>query len=106
MILRVVFRSIGVSNFGVQHLEILLASAKIKPVANQVIYYSRVSAKAHPLIPSLDLSKIELHPYVFLQQLPILEYCAKHKIVIEAYTALLFVSSTFLGGNIDLILTH
>ncbi|KAG2131124.1 NADP-dependent oxidoreductase domain-containing protein [Suillus cothurnatus] len=28
-------KSIGVSNFGVQDLEILLASAKIKPVANQ-----------------------------------------------------------------------
>lgn len=30
------FRSIGVSNFGVEDLKILLASAKIKPVANQV----------------------------------------------------------------------
>lgn len=29
-------RSIGVSNFGVKDLEILLASAKIKPAANQV----------------------------------------------------------------------
>lgn len=30
------FRSIGVSNFGVAELSILLASAKVKPAANQV----------------------------------------------------------------------
>ena len=29
-------RSIGVSNFEITHLEILLASAKIKPAVNQV----------------------------------------------------------------------
>jgi predicted oxidoreductase len=29
-------KSIGVSNFGVHELEILLASAKVKPVVNQV----------------------------------------------------------------------
>lgn len=33
---RSLHRSIGVSNFGVQDLEILLASAKIKPAVNQV----------------------------------------------------------------------
>jgi len=29
-------RSIGISNFGVQDMEILLASAKVKPAVNQV----------------------------------------------------------------------
>lgn len=33
---KLVYRSIGVSNFNVPQLETLLASAKIKPVANQV----------------------------------------------------------------------
>ena len=32
-------RSIGISNFGVNEIEILLASAKIKPAVNQVRYY-------------------------------------------------------------------
>jgi diketogulonate reductase-like aldo/keto reductase len=59
-------KSIGVSNFGVQDLEILLASAKIKPAANQIL----------------------LHPYVYQQQAPIVKYAAEHGIVIEAYSAL------------------
>ncbi|KAF8194419.1 NADP-dependent oxidoreductase domain-containing protein [Mycena galopus ATCC 62051] len=63
--------SIGVSNFEVKHLAILLASAKVKPVANQIL----------------------LHPYVYARRLPILEYAAKHKIVIEAYSALIPITS-------------
>lgn len=59
-------KSIGVSNFGVKDLEILLASAKIKPAANQIL----------------------LHPYVYMQQAPIVKYAAEHDIVIEAYSAL------------------
>jgi diketogulonate reductase-like aldo/keto reductase len=35
--------------------------------------------------------EILLHPYVYARQLPILEYAAKHKIVIEAYSALMYV---------------
>lgn len=37
------FRSIGVSNYGVDELKTLLASAKIKPVVNQVESYHLVS---------------------------------------------------------------
>ncbi|KAJ7659604.1 Aldo/keto reductase [Mycena polygramma] len=70
-------KSIGVSNFEVADLAILLASAKVKPVANQIL----------------------LHPYVVVQ-LPILEYAAKHKIVIEAYSALIPVT-TLPGGPVD-----
>ncbi|KAJ6517496.1 Aldo/keto reductase [Mycena vitilis] len=71
-------KSIGVSNFEVADLAILLASAKVKPVANQIL----------------------LHPYVYARQLPILEYAAKHKIVIEAYSALIPVTS-LPGGAVD-----
>jgi len=71
-------KSIGVSNFEVGDLAILLASAKVKPVANQIL----------------------LHPYVYARQLPILEYAAKHKIVIEAYSALIPITS-LPGGPVD-----
>lgn len=71
-------KSIGVSNFEVYHLEILLASAKIKPAANQIL----------------------LHPYVNARQAPLLEYCAAHNIVVEAYSVLIPVTSQP-GGPVD-----
>jgi diketogulonate reductase-like aldo/keto reductase len=40
----------------------------------------------------LTTTQIELHPYVFRDQLPTLAYCAKHKIVIEAYSTLMYAS--------------
>ncbi|KAF8142203.1 NADP-dependent oxidoreductase domain-containing protein [Mycena galopus ATCC 62051] len=70
-------RSIGVSNFDVNQLE-LLASARVKPVVNQIL----------------------LHPYVYTQQLPVLEYAAKHEIVIEAYSVLIPITS-LPGGPLD-----
>ncbi|KAI9463163.1 Aldo keto reductase [Boletus coccyginus] len=72
------FSSIGVSNFDKQHLEILLASAKIKPAVNQ----------------------IALHPYVYRRQLPTLEYAAKHDIVIEGYSPLIPITQQP-GGPLD-----
>lgn len=57
-------KSIGVSNYTINHLEELLADYKIKPAVNQV----------------------ELH--VFLQQPELLAYCAKQGIVVEAYSPL------------------
>ncbi|KAJ6450073.1 Aldo/keto reductase [Mycena sanguinolenta] len=71
-------KSIGVSNFEVQHLAILLASAKVKPAANQIL----------------------LHPYVYARQLPILAYAAKNNIVIEAYSALIPITA-LPGGPVD-----
>ncbi|KAJ7843364.1 Aldo/keto reductase [Mycena olivaceomarginata] len=71
-------KSIGVSNFEVTDLAILLASAKVKPVANQIL----------------------LHPYVYARQLPILEFAATNKIVIEAYSALIPITS-LPGGPVD-----
>ncbi|KAK7057826.1 Aldo-keto reductase [Favolaschia claudopus] len=71
-------RTIGVSNFDVEQLQILLASARIKPAVNQIL----------------------LHPYVYEQQRPILEFAANHQIVIEAYSVLLPVTSLS-GGPLD-----
>jgi len=71
-------KSIGVSNFRVEHLEILLASAKVKPAVNQIL----------------------LHPYVYQQQKPILEYAAKNGIIIEAYSALIPITKSP-GGPLD-----
>ncbi|EIM83762.1 Aldo/keto reductase [Stereum hirsutum FP-91666 SS1] len=71
-------KSIGISNFGVAELETLLASAKVKPAANQIL----------------------LHPYVYLQQAPILATAAVHGITIEAYSALIPLTSEP-GGPVD-----
>ncbi|KAI0338423.1 Aldo/keto reductase [Trametopsis cervina] len=71
-------KSIGVSNFGVAELETLLASAKVKPAANQILF----------------------HPYVYARQAPILELSAKHGIVTEAYSALIPITRQP-GGPLD-----
>ncbi|KAK0211862.1 Aldo/keto reductase [Armillaria fumosa] len=71
-------KSIGVSNFGVNELAVLLASANIKPAANQIL----------------------LHPYVYARQSPIVDYCQKADIVIEAYSPLIPVT-TLPGGPVD-----
>ncbi|KAF7421277.1 hypothetical protein PC9H_011799 [Pleurotus ostreatus] len=55
-------RAIGVSNFSVKNLDILLKSAKVIPAVNQV----------------------ELHPY--LAQPDLVEYCRNKGIVVTAYT--------------------
>nr|GAT56282.1 predicted protein [Mycena chlorophos] len=54
-------RSVGVSNYGVHHLEEIKAAGYETPSVNQ----------------------IELHP--FCQQKPIVEYCKKNGIVVQAY---------------------
>ncbi|THH00029.1 hypothetical protein EW026_g2415 [Hermanssonia centrifuga] len=59
-------KNIGVSNFTVPQLTILLASAKVKPAANQ----------------------IRFHPYVLAEQTPVLEFSSKNGIIIEAYSPL------------------
>jgi diketogulonate reductase-like aldo/keto reductase len=57
-------RSIGVSNYGVHHLEELAKAARIQPVCNQ----------------------IELHP--FLPRHGIVSYCDAHGIAVVAYSPL------------------
>ncbi|KAF8154562.1 NADP-dependent oxidoreductase domain-containing protein [Crassisporium funariophilum] len=71
-------KSIGISNFSVKDMEILVASAKIVPAVNQIL----------------------LHPYVYAQQVPIMDYAAANGIVIEAYSALAPVTSRP-GGQVD-----
>jgi len=72
-------KSIGVSNFGVSELKTLLASAKIKPAANQIL----------------------LHPYVYAQQAPILAFAASEGIAIEAYSSLIPLTHRP-GGPVDI----
>ena len=57
-------RAIGVSNYTIPHLEELLASSDVVPAVNQV----------------------ELSP--FLAQKPLIEFCRKHGIALEAYSPL------------------
>ncbi|KAI0317832.1 Aldo/keto reductase [Amylostereum chailletii] len=71
-------KSIGVSNFDAKDLAILIASAKVKPAANQII----------------------LHPYVYARQTPVIAYGAAHGIVTEAYSALIPITH-LPGGAVD-----
>jgi len=57
-------RSIGVSNYGIHHLEELLAVCKVKPACNQV----------------------EIHPW--LGRGDLVQFCRTHDILIEAYSPL------------------
>lgn len=59
-------KAIGVSNYSVAHLEELLGYAKVKPAVNQ----------------------IEFHPYVYRDQLPIVEFCKDQGIMVQAYSPL------------------
>ncbi|EJD41719.1 Aldo/keto reductase [Auricularia subglabra TFB-10046 SS5] len=68
-------RSIGVSNFKVEHLQQVLAVAKIKPA-------------------------ISLHPYNYHDNLPLLELCAREGIVVEAYGSLNPITRSP-GGPVD-----
>ena len=57
-------KSVGVSNFGIKHLEIL--------------------EKSLPNLPLPVVNQIECHP--FLQETEIIEYCQKKNILIESYS--------------------
>jgi len=59
-------KSIGVSNFTVEDLKIILETAKVVPSVNQ----------------------IEFHPYVWKAAEPIVKLCQEHGIVIESYGGL------------------
>lgn len=74
------------SNFEIQHLEILLNSAKVKPVVNQVSCHT--STPQSLAVCANATFQIYLNPYALVQQAALLEYCAKHDIVIEAYSPL------------------
>ncbi|KZV99197.1 Aldo/keto reductase [Exidia glandulosa HHB12029] len=66
-------KSIGVSNYGVHHLEEIKAEGLETPSVNQIE-------------ASAEFAPFRLHPWC--QQRPIVEYCNKNGIIIEAYTPL------------------
>jgi len=59
-------RSVGVSNFGVKHLEALAAHGRAPPVVNQ----------------------IEMHPLVYQERKDLLDYCKQRGILVQAYGSL------------------
>ena len=80
-------KSIGVSNFGVGHIEEMREWAKIwPPHVNQI--------EVRPLRPRVPVSwvgsalliLVQLHPWC--QQRTIVDYCHKHSIIVEAYSPL------------------
>jgi len=60
-------KSIGVSNFGIRHLEVLRVNNRPMPTINQ----------------------IEMHPLVYQQRKELIEYCHQHNIQIQAFGSLL-----------------
>ncbi|CAB9506429.1 keto reductase family 1 member C1 homolog [Seminavis robusta] len=60
-------KSIGVSNFGIPHLQAILDSGRPLPVVNQ----------------------IEMHPLVFRRRAPLIEWCQRHNVQIQAYGSLM-----------------
>jgi len=59
-------RSIGVSNWNIQHIEALRENNRPLPTVNQ----------------------IEIHPLLYNRRKPLLDYCKKHGILIQAYGSL------------------
>jgi diketogulonate reductase-like aldo/keto reductase len=73
-------KSIGVSNFKVNHLKQILDGATIKPAVNQ----------------------IEYHPYLYKATEPIVDFCQEHNIVIASFGGLTPIVRT--KGPLDTIL--
>ncbi|KAF9464107.1 Aldo/keto reductase [Collybia nuda] len=71
-------KSIGVSSFNLEQLQTIVRFSKIPPAVNQ----------------------IELHPYNYHKNKPLLEYSAKHGIVIEAFSSLASITK-YPGGPVD-----
>jgi len=74
-------RSIGVSNFTLEWLQRIVKTGKVVPAVNQ----------------------INLHPYNYASWRDVLEFSAKHGIVIEAYGSLAPIT-TYPGGPLDHVL--
>ena len=101
-------RSIGVSNFEVEHFKIIFSVARIIPAVNQV-RYALTLVIPYPFLPIFLLTtfqlllptssssisrslttypQIHLHPYNYAESKPVLDFCAQHKIIVEAYSSL------------------
>ncbi|KAF7793208.1 hypothetical protein EIP86_004317 [Pleurotus ostreatoroseus] len=74
-------RSIGVSNFQPEHLDVILDGAKVIPAVNQ----------------------IEYHPYLVKATAPLIDYLKKHNIRATAYGGLAPVTR-FKHGPVDIVL--
>ncbi|KAF8174251.1 Aldo/keto reductase [Pholiota molesta] len=74
-------KSIGVSNFEIDHLQKVVKIARVKPAVNQV----------------------RLHPYNIAKHAALLEYHKKHGIITEAYGSLAPITK-FPGGPVDEVL--
>lgn len=59
-------KAIGVSNYTVRHLEELMSKSSVLPAVNQV----------------------EFHPFIYKEQIELLEFCENHGITLEAYSPL------------------
>lgn len=77
-------KSIGVSNFEVKHLKEIMKFCQIKPAVNQ----------------------IELHPFVYKKQKPILEYCEKEGIAVEGYSPLAQAKNLNKNTILDIAAEH
>jgi len=90
-------KSIGVSNFRVDHLQVILQTARVVPAINQV----------RSLLPQLSTDsisyQIELHPYVWASSKPIVDFAKQNGIVIESYGGQAPVARVP-GGPVDPVL--
>lgn len=79
-------RSIGVSNFGVQHLEALKEHGRPMPTVNQ----------------------IEMHPMKYQERISLLDFCKQNGILVQAYGSLFFGKPEFLERSevTDIVKAH
>lgn len=72
-----VTRSIGVSNYNIAHIDALRMHGRPMPTVNQ----------------------IEMHPLVYQARKPLLEYCKKHGILVQAYGSMFWGQQDKLKDN-------
>merc|ERR1712039_808886 len=68
-------KSIGVSNFNVQHIKALADHGRELPVVNQ----------------------IEMHPLVYQERQALIQYCQKNDILVQAYGSIFFGDTKWLN---------
>lgn len=94
-------KSIGVSNFRPQDLNLVLKNARYTPVVNQV--REKVAVR-HSDRTFKNLGQLEYHPYVLAHLEPVLELQAKHGILTEAYGPLTPILRHPTGGPLKPVL--